>query len=299
MSSLTLSAPDSVTLLGNFALSVQNPCVVVATTPRFTISLETKSGKDIELPSACPPVFTKVSALAKEAFDLTKQTQIAVTTLPKAIPTEVFVPMLLKGLSLLSAMKLSKQRLFTMAIQLLAELPEKNLSLEKTAAAIWGGVVHCLFKGQPGMLTAIPLPTTTLPLTAVKVSEKRNNSIFKTISTLQKKHPKEMKALFAEQSRLVEQGVVQLGKGKWKQCGETLSKEHKLMQDMELSTDSLRRTCVEVVLGGAWGAKGVWSEQGEYMVVVGSPRKMLRLPASTGEMLLLEKKGIVKEVSSV
>ena len=113
------------------------------------------------------------------------------------------------------------------------------------------------------------LDNSELPLVVGYTGVKADTSkIVKIVAEKMKKDKIKYDKIFIEIGRLVEIGKSQLHDENWENLGETMTKNHNLLQNLGVSSPKLDAMVETAINGGAWGAKLSGTGGGDCMIAL-------------------------------
>ncbi|MGI5828118.1 MAG: hypothetical protein ACOX6V_03830 [Patescibacteria group bacterium] len=291
MKSFIVSAPQSVSLLGDYSSYFQKPSLCLAVSPRVTVSFSS-SKKGLQLKNSGSVSLQKACWLTEQAFDQFQQ-QGLVADFDVNLSLETIVPCLLKGTGEAFSLKWSKRKLFEMSNQLLSELLGAAFQPERSAAAIWGGTVFLNFTEEKAEVE--PLKIKEFPGIFLQQSAKKRNT-YKAVTEKNKEHPQTVTYLISRMGRLAEQGKIVLEQNQWERLGTLMARHQRLLHNLAFTSDKLHALCVTATLHGACGAKGWIAPEGEYVLAITSDAKSQETVKNnlkdSGKLLFPEKQGL-------
>ena len=90
----------------------------------------------------------------------------------------------------------------------------------------------------------------------------------------------EYRKIFEKIGRIVEEAKISLVNADWKTTGELMNQNHKLLQELGVSTEKLDKMCQVAVNAGAFGAKLSGAGGGDCMISLVSEDKIKKVESS-------------------
>jgi len=256
------SAPGKLMLFGEHAVVYNYPCIVTAVSPRIYVEVEKTSGQfKIDAPQV------KNTRFVEETVKLfCKKYKVGNKIIIKTYSdfssqygfgsSSAVTVALIYALSKLYKIELSKREIFDLGYKVVKQVQGVGSGFD-IAAAIFGGTLYFVTGGK----VIEPLAVKELPLVIGYSGTKASTS------TMIKNLKPDFK-IFDEIKKIVETAKITLVNGDWKRTGELMNQNHKLLQELGVSTEKLDKMCQAAVLSGAYGAKLSGAGGGDCMIAL-------------------------------
>ncbi len=271
-----VSAPGKLMILGEHAVVYNHPCLVTAVDKRLYVEAETSTQLKDEIitPQVKESRFVlETIAYFKQRFNIKKYVKIATKGdfshqvglgSSSAVTVATF-----KALSLLFNLDLSEKEIFDMSyyVNLLIQGVGSGFDI---AAATYGGTIYFLTGGK----TIEILPIKELPLVVGYSGVKADTPFYiRRVAEDFKNKEEDMKNIFETIHRLVDKAKEAFLSHNLEKAGALMIKNHKLLQQLGVSTIKLNNMVSASIKAGAWGAKLSGAGGGDCMIALVSKEK--------------------------
>ena len=268
------SAPGKLMLFGEHAVVYNYPCIVTTVSPRIYVEAEKKSGEIIiDIPQVKSDLFVRESIKMfqnkyKVSGGLLIKTFSDFSSRYGFGSSSAVTVATLFALSKLYQIELSKQEIFDLGYKVVLNVQGVGSGFD-IAAATFGGTLYFVTGGK----VIEPLSINSLPLVI-------GYSGMKADTTTLVKNLKQDFKIFDQIKKIVETAKITLINGDWKKAGELMNQNHKLLQELGVSTEKLDKMCQAAVLSGAYGAKLSGAGGGDCMITLVSPDKIKKVESA-------------------
>lgn len=290
MEKVKVSAPGKLMLFGEHAVVYGFPCIVAAVDQRMQVVAETLARPEIviDAPDVGIIGYTKKVDLLKNSDNLPKGVQFLETAVKnffekyqvktglKIKTTSKFSSQfgfgsssavtvsVLKALSLLLEIKLSKKELFKIAYRTVLDVQGVGSGFD-LAAALWGGVIYYVLGGK----RIAPLEVKNLPLVVGYSGVKADTpSLVYQVNQLYRDNRQVIKSVFKSIDILTRQAKKALIKKDFSKIGQLMDINQGLLDALGVNTLKLSRLIFAARKGGALGAKISGAGGGDCMIAL-------------------------------
>lgn len=306
MGKITVSAPGKLMLLGEHAVVYHHPCLVITVDQRIQTTVEVidrnefqleardvgisgykkpisklgkghipKGAKFVEIAVANSIGHPELVSGFRNKFGMTKEMGIRIKT-ESEFPSQygfgsssAVTVCVIKALSELFNLKLSKKEIFNLAYKTVLDIQGKGSGFD-IAAAVYGGTLYFLTGGKTIEFLNVP----SIPLivgysgvksdTAVLV-----NKVKKSFSNKKNR----LDEIYNSIEVLVNKAKAALIKKDWEMLGDLMNQNQNYLKELGVSTPKLDNMIKAALNGGAYGAKLSGAGGGDCMVAVVSDEK--------------------------
>ena len=175
---------------------------------------------------------------------------------------------LINALSNFYKVNISKKEIFDLGYKVVLNIQEVGSGFD-IASAIFGGTIYFVTAGK------IIEPLSVKGLSLVIGYSGTKASTTKIVKDLKPDFK-----IFGEIKKIVEEAKIRLVNSNWKKTGELMNQNHKLLQELGVSTKKLDTMCLAAVSAGAFGAKLSGAGGGDCMIALVSKEKKERVENS-------------------
>jgi len=271
-----VSAPGKLMIMGEHAVVYNHPCLVTAVDKRLYVEAEilTQLKDEIITPQVKESRFVlEAIAYFKQRYNIKKHVKIATNGdfshqvglgSSSAVTVATF-----KALSLLFNLDLSEKEIFDMSyhVNLLIQGVGSGFDI---AAATYGQTIYFLTGGK----TIDILPVKELPLVVGYSGIKADTPYYiRKVAEDFKNKEREMKKIFSTIHQLVDRAKETFLADNLEEAGTLMTENHKLLQQLGVSTIRLDAMVLASIKAGAWGAKLSGAGGGDCMIALVSKEK--------------------------
>ncbi len=276
--SITASAPGKLMLLGEHAVVYGYPCIVTAVDLRYSVTIE----KD---PFSQVLVDTPIMHKSGQTFSASMKYILDQASYPKAVAfvlaaikrfyswypfegglkirtagpetsyglgsSSAITTATIAALAELNQMKLTKQEMYSIAVEAVLEVQGKGSGFD-VAAAVYGGTLYFEQGGQ----VIEPIHQKNLPMVIGFSGDKvGTTNLVKQVAVLKERYPNHVEGIFKLISEIAREGRTQLEAGEWDHLGGLINLNQGLLEALGVSTVQLARQIYAARQYGAYGAK--------------------------------------------
>ena len=176
------------------------------------------------------------------------------------------------ALSELYKINISKKEIFDLGYQVVLLVQGVGSGFD-VASAVFGGTIYYVKGGQ--IIESLSVKNLSLVI---------GYSGMKASTTKIVKDLKPDFKIFDEIKKIVEEAKMSLVNGDWKRTGELMNQNHKLLQELGVSTEKLDKMCQASVDAGAYGAKLSGAGGGDCMITLVPEDKIKKVESSIIEV---------------
>ncbi len=273
---IKVSAPGKLLLLGDHAVVYNYPCIVTAVDKRLYVEAEITDKKEDEIisPQVKESRFVLESvAHFKEKFNVDKSVRITTKgdfshSVGLGSSSAVTVATY-KALSELFRTSLTNKQIFDLSYQVNLEVQGVGSGFD-IAAATYGGTLYFLTGGKKIEV----LPTENLPLVVGYSGIKADTPFYiRKVAEAFRTKKDVMHQLFSQIAKLVESARKEIAKKNYSRLGELMTQNHRLLQELGVSTPKLDEMVNVTIKAGAYGAKLSGAGGGDCMIALVSPSR--------------------------
>ncbi len=292
--SVTVSAPGKLLLLGDHAVVHTRPCLVTSVSQRMKVKVSLLDSPHFELQA----VDVGINGYKKPMTDLGKNkipkgakfVEIAVRNfnshylLKRGVLVETSSEFssnfgfgsssastvcIIKALSELLEIHLTKKELFDLAYKTVLDIQGVGSGFD-IASAIYGGTLY--FVGGGSVIE--PIRVSNVPLVVGYSGQKGDTAVLvKMVVAQMKENPALYETLFDASTQYVEEGKRALVSGDFESFGRMMNKNEELLYAYGVETPKLASMIHAARSAGAYGAKLSGAGGGDCMIAVVSPEK--------------------------
>lgn len=266
MKKIIASAPGKLMFFGEHAVVYDYPCIVTTVDSRIYVEVEKNKEFKVDAPQVkdlrfveeavkqfCKKykvdnkILIKTFSDFSSKFGLGSSSAVTVATI--------------KALGKLYEIEISKKEIFDLGYKVIREIQKVGSGFD-IASAVYGGTIYFVTAGK----IIEPLSVKNIPLVIGYSGTKASTT----------KIVKDLKPdfrIFDKIKQIVEEAKMSLVKSDWKKSGELMNQNHKLLQELGVSTEKLDKMCQAAVMSGAHGAKLSGAGGGDCMIALVSKDK--------------------------
>jgi len=139
------------------------------------------------------------------------------------------------------------------------------------ASAIYGKTIYYVSGGQIIETLSVKDLSLVIGYSGIKAD---TASIVKNLEFRIHNSESEYKKIFSKIGKIVEEAKISLVNSDWKKTGELMNQNHKLLQELGVSTEKLDNMCFSAVSAGAYGAKLSGAGGGDCMIALTPKNKI-------------------------
>ncbi len=273
---IKISAPGKLLLLGDHAVVYDYPCIVTAVDKRLYVEAEITDKKEDEIisPQVKESRFVLESiAHFKEKFKINKSVRITTKgdfshSVGLGSSSAVTVATY-KALNELFRTDLTNKQIFDLSYQVNLEVQGVGSGFD-IAAATYGGTLYFLTGGKK----IESLPTENLPLVVGYSGIKADTPFYvRKVAEAFRTKKDAMHRLFSQIATLVESAKKEISQKNYSKLGKLMTQNHRLLQELGVSTPKLDEMVDVTIKAGAYGAKLSGAGGGDCMIALVSPEK--------------------------
>ena len=269
-------------LFGEHAVVYGYPCIVTTVSSRVYVEVEKTSGQfKIDAPQVKDTRFVeeavkqfcekykvgnkiliKTHSDFSSKFGLGSSSAVTVATI--------------YALSNLYKIKISKKEIFDLGYRVVLNVQGVGSGFD-IVTATYGGTIYFVTGGK----VIEPLSVKDLSLVIGYSGTKADtSSIVKNLELRIHNSELEYKKIFSKISKIVEEAKTSLVNSYWKKTGELMNQNHRLLQELGVSTGKLDKMCQAAVDSGAYGAKLSGAGGGDCMIALVPENKIKEVESS-------------------
>ncbi|PIW73214.1 mevalonate kinase, partial [Candidatus Roizmanbacteria bacterium CG_4_8_14_3_um_filter_34_9] len=176
----------------------------------------------------------------------------------------------IKALSLFYKIEISKKEVFDMGYKVIREIQKIGSGFD-IASAIYGKTIYYVSGGQIIETLSVKDLSLVIGYSGIKAD---TASIVKNLEFRIHNSESEYKKIFSKIGKIVEEAKISLVNSDWKKTGELMNQNHKLLQELGVSTEKLDNMCFSAVSAGAYGAKLSGAGGGDCMIALTPKNKI-------------------------
>lgn len=264
----TASAPGKLILFGEHAVIYGYPCIGIAISKRISATVQQAARDKIITPSVVKSPFVE------EALKYFRQKykvvgQVLITTngdfshhvgLGSSSAVTVAV---IKALSQFFNIKLSSREVFDISYKIVLSIQKVGSGFD-VAVAAYGGALY--FKNGGGVIEQLSI--SQLPLIIGYSGTKADTAtIVKKISQEYKKNTR-FAPIFSSIGNIVDTAKNTLVEGNFEKAGKLMTENHRLLQELGVSTKKLNEMVEAAISAGAYGGKLSGAGGGDCMIAL-------------------------------
>lgn len=255
------SAPGKLMLFGEHAVVYDYPCIVTTVDSRIYVEVEKNKEFKVDAPQVkdlrfveeavkqfCKKykvdnkILVKTYSDFSSKFGLGSSSAVTIATI--------------KALGKLYEIEISKKEVFDLGYKVIRTIQKIGSGFD-VASAVYEGTIYFVTAGK----VIEPLSVKNIPLVI-------GYSGTKASTTKIVKNLKPDFKIFDEIKQIVDEVKISLVNSDWKKSGELMNQNHKLLQELGVSTEKLDRMCQVAVSAGAYGAKLSGAGGGDCMIAL-------------------------------
>jgi len=255
-------------LFGEHAVIYGYPCIVMTVLPRVYVEVEKTSGPlKIEAPQVKDTIF--VEEAVKQFCEKYKvDNKILIKTSSDFSSNYGFgsssavTVATIRALSKLYKINISKKEIFDLGYKVVLNIQGVGSGFD-IASATFGGTLYFVTAGKIIETLSVKYVPLVIGYSGTKAS---TTKIVKDLKPNFK--------IFNDIKKIVEEAKISLVNSDWKRTGELMNQNHKLLQELGVSTEKLDNMCFSAVSAGAYGAKLSGAGGGDCMIVLTPKNKI-------------------------
>jgi len=271
-------------LFGEHAVVYDRPCIVTAVSSRIRVEIERTPGRfKIDAPQVKDVRFVEETVRAfkgkyKTGNGLSITTKSDFSCQYGFGSSSAVTIALITALASLYGITLSKKETFNLGYRIALEVQGVGSGFD-IAAATYGGCLYFVTGGKE----IIPLMVKRLPLvvgySGIKadtpaIVKKLKIKISSSAKASEDKQNSKYNNIFNRITTIVEKTKKELICGNWVKVGQLMNENHRLLQELEVSTPKLDIMCQAAIGAGAYGAKLSGAGGGDCMIaLVDDPKR--------------------------
>ena len=276
------SAPGKLMLFGEHAVVYGYPCIVTTVSPRVYVEVEKTSGQfKIDAPQVkalrfveetvkqfCEKYKVDSKILIKTYSDFSSKFGLGSSS---AVTVATVV-----ALSKLYEIKISKKEIFDLGYKVILNVQGVGSGFD-IATATYGGTIYFVTGGKIIEQLIVKGMHLVIGYSGTKAD---TSYIVKNLELRIHNSELEHRKIFEKISKIVEEAKISLVNADWKTTGELMNQNHKLLQELGVSTEKLDKMCQVAVNAGAFGAKLSGAGGGDCMISLVSEDKIKKVESS-------------------
>lgn len=289
MSSVTVSAPGKLMLLGEHAVVYGHPCIVTAVSQRMRVTaskldqpLCVINAPDVEVANyqksitslgtgEIPQGARFVEVAVKnylEKFSFTGGVSLTTSSEFSSLfgfgSSAASVVCVIKALSQLFGKKLSNDQLFVLAYKTVLDVQGKGSGFD-VAAAIYGGTIY--FKNGGKVIE--PLAVLDMPIVVGYTGVKADTiSLMHSVREKMEAQPAPVTKIFEAIAKLTDDAKGKIIEGDWGRVGKLMEFNQEYLRDIGVSSEKLEAMISAAKSAGAYGAKLSGAGGGDCMIAL-------------------------------
>lgn len=266
------SAPGKLMLFGEHAVVYNRPCIVMAVSSRIYVEAEKTPGRfKINASQVNDTRFIEETIRCfrekyKIGNGLSIRTNSNFSSQYGLGSSSAVTAATIYALSKLYQIEISKQEIFDLGYKITLSVQGIGSGFD-IAAATLGGILYFITGGK----VIRPLEIGKLPLVIGYSGIKADTS--KIVKSLKlkvksKNYKEKINKIFNKIEEVVEKAEIELVTSNWRRAGELMNQNHKLLQELGVSTEKLDKMCQAALSAGAFGAKLSGAGCGDCMIAI-------------------------------
>ncbi|PIU36398.1 mevalonate kinase [Candidatus Roizmanbacteria bacterium CG06_land_8_20_14_3_00_34_14] len=270
------SAPGKLLLFGEHAVVYGYPCIVTTVSPRVYVEVEKNSGPlKIEAPQVKDTIFVE-EAIKHFCEKYKVDNKILIKTFSNFSSkfglgsSSAVTVATIKALSKFYGIETSKKEIFDLGYKVIRTIQKVGSGFD-IASAIYGKTIYYVSGGQIIETLSVKDLSLVIGYSGIKAD---TASIVKNLEFRIHNSESEYKKIFSKIGKIVEEAKISLVNSDWKKTGELMNQNHKLLQELGVSTEKLDNMCFSAVSAGAYGAKLSGAGGGDCMIALTPKNKI-------------------------
>ena len=267
------SATGKLMLFGEHAVVYGYPCIVTTVSSKINVKVEKSTQFKIDAPQVKDNRF--VEETVKQFCEKYKvNNKILIKTFSDfsskfgfGSSSAVTVATIF-ALSKLYKIKISKKEVFDLGHKVVLSIQGVGSGFD-IASATFGGTLYFVTGGKVIESLSVKELSLVIGYSGVKAS---TTSLVKNLKPDFK--------IFDKIGEIVEEAKISLVNGDWEKSGELMNQNHKLLQDLGVSTEKLNKMCQAAITAGAYGAKLSGAGGGDCMIALVPKNKIKNVESS-------------------
>ena len=255
------SAPGKLMLFGEHAVVYDYPCIVTTVSSKINVEVKKSTKLKIDAPQVKNTSFVKETVrLFCEKYKVDNKLLIKTYSDFSSKygfgSSSAVTVATIRALSNLYKIQISKKDFFNLGYKVVLNIQKVGSGFD-IAAAVYGGTIYFTTGGK----VIEPLDVKALSLVIGYSGTKASTS--KIVKNLKPDFK-----FFDKIGQIVEEAKASLINSDWKTTGELMNQNHKLLQELGVSTEKLDKMCHAAVDSGAYGAKLSGAGGGDCMIAI-------------------------------
>jgi len=255
------SAPGKLMLFGEHAVVYGYPCIVKTVASRIYVEVEKSEEFKIDAPQVKDPRF--VEEAVKQFCEKYKvDNKILIKTYSDFSSkfglgsSSAVTVATIKALSLFYKIDISKKEIFDLGFKVIRTIQKVGSGFD-VASAVYEGTIYFVTGGKIIESLSVKDLSLVIGYSGTKASTT------KIVNNLKPNFK-----IFDQIKKIVEEAKVSLVNSDWKTTGGLMNRNHKLLQELGVSTEKLDAMCLAAVSAGAYGAKLSGAGGGDCMIAL-------------------------------
>lgn len=267
------SAPGKLMLFGEHAVVYGYPCIVTSIDSEINVEIEETQTLKIEAPGVKNLSFVNETLkIFCEKFKVSSNLLIKTSsdeTLKYGLGSSSAVTVaLIKALCNFYKIDISKREVFDLGYKVILNVQGVGSGFD-IASSVYGGTIYYIKGGQIIESLLVKKLSLIVGYSGVKAD---TSKIVKSL--------KPDFNIFDKIGKIVEEAKISLVNSDWKKTGELMNQNHKLLQELGVSTEKLDKMCEAAVVSGAYGAKLSGAGGGDCMIALVPENKIKNVESS-------------------
>ncbi len=263
------SAPGKLMLFGEHVVVYGYPCIVTSVDSRIYVEVEKEKKFKIDAPQVkdlrfveetvkqfCKKYKVSSKILLKtysdfsSKFGLGSSSAVTVATI--------------KALCKFYKIEISKKEIFDLGYKVVLSIQKVGSGFD-VASAVFGGTIYFVTGGK--IIESLSVKNLSLVIGYSGVKADTTSIVNKIGSKIKDQRSKTLN-IFENMKHIVEEAKVSLVNSDWEKTGELMNQNHKLLQELGVSTEKLDVMCQVAISAGAYGAKLSGAGGGDCMISI-------------------------------
>jgi mevalonate kinase len=297
-SSVTVSAPGKLMLLGEHSVVYGHPCLVTSVKQRLNLSVSFNTDKmfNLKAPEVGIASYTKplsglsqgeipkgarfIEAALKNYISCKKvKSGINISTKSDFSASYGFgsssasAVCLIKALSEICGHKLDDKQIFNLSYKTVMDVQGAGSGFD-VASAVYGGTLYYV---SPGKVIE-RLPTENIPLIVGYTGVKADTvAIVGDVARKKSQNPEKVARIFAAVTKLVDETKKKIVESDWERVGRLFDFNQDYLRDLGVSTEKLETLISAAKSAGAYGAKLSGAGGGDCMIAIAPPESFAKV----------------------